>query len=106
MIGAIGAAFVAMPVLSVAAVSGVSALVGFALFPLVYKVSQIAISMFKSIVDQIKERTFFIRMRSMTCAECAKNHKQHMSPNKLFSPVELEKEVLSPKVEFGDEYRE
>lgn len=79
MIATVRSALVAMPPLGAAVVSGVSVAVGLALFPLISKISQIAVSAFKSLGDWFKEGALPLRIRSMSCSECAKNHKQHIS---------------------------
>lgn len=56
-----------------------AAFLGCLSYPIVRKVIEIAISVFKNCITWIGDTTFFVRMRSMGCDRCAVHHRHHMN---------------------------
>lgn len=52
--------------------------VGFIAYPIIKRISKVAIAIFSSCREWISTRTFMIRLHSLVCDECARNHKRHM----------------------------
>lgn len=60
------------------AVIATSILAGAVCYPLIMKISKIALNILRSFREWFSSMTFSIRMHSLICDECAQNHKRHM----------------------------
>lgn len=87
MIETVGSALAAMPPLGVGMVAGAGVVAGIALFPLISKISQVAIGAFKSLCEWMKDGAIPIRIRSLTCNVCASGHRLHMYSSKSTSAL-------------------
>jgi hypothetical protein len=61
-------------------VVGSAVVIGILARPLIAKIVRIALDIFSSITSWIGNRTIVLRLRSLFCADCASNHKNHLNP--------------------------
>ncbi len=64
-------------------VIGVAVGVGLISYPIVKKVYEKAMEIFALCVQWISDTTFFVRLRSMACDECATHHRHHILGNPI-----------------------
>lgn len=60
----------------------IASVVGFIAYPIIKRIFEVALKVLAAFGDWISERPFAIRLHSVFCADCAENHKSHMTPQK------------------------
>ena len=59
-------------------VIGAAVVVGILSYPIIKKISHVALEIFSKCVSWINDTTFLIRFRSLGCDECASHHRHHI----------------------------